>query len=84
MEQEPHNSFSSPSPQTTRLIEVLEVLEKDIKKQNSLKYTFYKGLLYGFGTVIGASVLVALFGGLLTSALQTIDKTGDATELLSD
>jgi len=39
MENESHNSYSNPSPQTTRLIEVLEVLEKKISKQNSLIFT---------------------------------------------
>ena len=66
METEPHNSFTNPSPQTTRLIEVLQDLELHIKRQNSLKYAFFKGLAYGFGMVIGATVLVAIFGSVIT------------------
>jgi hypothetical protein len=62
-----HNSFNNPSPQTTRLIEVLQDLEGNIKRQNSLKYTFLKGMIYGLGTVIGATVLVAIFGGILAT-----------------
>ena len=68
MEQEPHNSFTNPSPQTARLIEVLESLEKHIKRQNSLKHALVKGMIYGLGTVIGATILVAILGGLLSSA----------------
>ena len=67
MKEETHNSFQNPTPQTTRLIEVLETLETHIKRQNSLRYTFYKGILYGIGTVIGATILVALFGGVISN-----------------
>jgi len=72
MEQEPHNSFTNPSPQTTRLIEVLQNLESHIKRQNSLKYAFLKGMVYGLGTVIGATVLVAIFGGMIASTINTL------------
>jgi hypothetical protein len=71
MNEEPHNSFQNPSPQTTRLIEVLTTLEKDIKRQNSLKFIFIKGLIYGLGTVIGATVLVALLSSILASTIGT-------------
>lgn len=52
------------------LIEVLENLEEQIEKQNSLKSTFIRGAIYGLGTVIGATVLVALFGGMIASAIR--------------
>jgi hypothetical protein len=52
------------------LIEVLENLEAQIEKQNSLKSTFIKGAIYGLGTVVGATVLVALFGGVIASTLR--------------
>jgi hypothetical protein len=57
--------------QRDRLISVLENLEKHITRQNSLKLTFTKGLVYGVGTVIGASVLVALFGGVIAGVINT-------------
>lgn len=82
MNKESHNSFQNPTPQTTRLIEVLEVLEKDIRKQNSLRYAFYKGVLYGLGTVVGATILVALFGGMIASTINAIDSDIDTSELL--
>ena len=69
MEPDTNNSTQNPSPQTTRLIEVLTNLEGHIKRQNSLKYAFLKGVVYGLGTVIGATVLVAILGGLLASTI---------------
>ena len=69
---EPHNSFTNPTPQTARLIEVLEKLEADIKKQNSLKYALLRGMIYGLGTVIGATVLVALVGGIWAATIGKV------------
>lgn len=63
---------SDTSPQTARLIEVLQTLETHIQRQNSLKYAFLKGLMYGLGTVIGATVLVALFGGIIVATINTL------------
>jgi uncharacterized membrane protein YeiH len=67
METEPHNSYTNPSPQTTRLIEVLQDLETHIKRQNSLRFAFFRGLAYGFGMVLGATVLVAIFGSIVAT-----------------
>jgi hypothetical protein len=77
----PHNSFNNPTPQTARLIEVLEKLEERIKRQNSLKYALARGMVYGVGTVIGASVLVAVFGGILASTTDffSTDTTAPST-----
>tara|TARA_B100000508_G_scaffold23261_1_gene16273 strand:+ start:5899 stop:6165 length:267 start_codon:yes stop_codon:yes gene_type:complete len=86
MEQEPHNSFTNPSPQTTRLIEVLQSLETHIKRQNSLKYALVKGIFYGLGTVIGATILVALLGSIFSWTLENSDEQPEviksANELL--
>jgi hypothetical protein len=68
--------------QTDRLLEVLHVLETRIKKQNSFRNTFLKGLVYGLGTVIGATVLVALFGGIIATTLQTLTGEEISSELL--
>lgn len=67
MLEEPHTTHQDTSPHTARLIEVLTTLEHEIKRQNSLKFIFLKGTIYGLGTVIGATVLVALLGGIITS-----------------
>lgn len=66
-----HNNSANSSPQTTRLIEILETLETHIQRQNSLKYAFVRGMFYGLGTVIGATVLVALFGGTIVAVVNT-------------
>jgi hypothetical protein len=68
--------------QTDKLLEVLHVLETRIKKQNSFQNTFFKGLVYGLGTVIGATVLVALFGGIIATTLQTLTGEEISSELL--
>lgn len=59
------------SPQTTKLTEVLQTLDKHMEKQNSFKYAFLRGVIYGLGTVFGATVLVALLGGIIASAADT-------------
>lgn len=68
--------------QTNRLLEVLYTLETRIKRQNSYKNAFLKGLVYGLGTVIGATVLVALFGGMIAATLQTLTGEDINTEIL--
>ena len=68
--------------QTDKLLEVLHVLETRIEKQNSFRNAFLKGLVYGLGTVIGATVLVALFGGIIAATLQTLTGEEISSELL--
>jgi len=58
--------------QRDRLIEVLHSLEDHVRRQNSLKFTFLKGAVYGLGTVVGASILVALFGGLIATTVNSL------------
>jgi hypothetical protein len=78
------NTETSPNEkdQTDKLLEVLSVLESRIKKQNSYKNAFLKGLVYGLGTVIGATVLVALFGGVIAATLQTLTGQEIKSEIL--
>ncbi len=70
MEKEPE--LSIPDDQRARLITVLEELESHIIRQNSLKYTLARGVIYGLGTVIGATVLVALFGGAIATVVNSL------------
>ena len=52
------------------LTETLDKLEKEIARLNSLKFAILKGLMYGVGTVVGAT----LFGGIiLTILFNTFD-----------
>jgi hypothetical protein len=48
--------------QQQRLITVLGELEDEVEKQNSYSHIFVRGALYGLGTVIGATILIALLG----------------------
>lgn len=68
MENEP--DLSIPDDHRVRLITVLEELESQIIRQNSLRHAFAKGIVYGLGTVIGATVLVALFGGVIATTIN--------------
>jgi len=83
MENKIHDTETTqPVEQTDKLLEVLHVLETRIKKQNSFRNAFLKGLVYGLGTVIGATVLVALFGGIIAATLQTLTGEEINAELL--
>ena len=46
--------------QRERLIKVLGGLEDLTKRQVSLKFIFVRGIIYGLGTVIGATVLISI------------------------
>ena len=46
-------------------------LEEEVEKQNSWQRVFMRGALYGLGTVIGATILLALFGSLIAMAVDT-------------
>ncbi len=59
------------APEPPKLLEVLQSLDSHIQRQNSLKYAFVRGMVYGLGTVIGATVLVALLGSVFVSVLNT-------------
>lgn len=65
-----------------RLLEVLETLEHRIARQNSLKYSFARGVVYGLGTVVGASILVALFGGTIAAVLNNFSAEPVVSEQL--
>jgi len=57
------------------LKDVLVSLRSLIKKQVSLKFAFARGLIYGLGTVIGATVLIALITWLLGIFIQDVSGT---------
>jgi hypothetical protein len=57
--------------QRAKLITVLNELEDEIEEQNSLKHVFIRGALYGLGTVIGATILLALIGSVFAVTIRT-------------
>lgn len=61
--------------QQQRLITVLNELEEEVEKQNSWQRVFLRGALYGLGTVIGATILIAIFGSIFALAVETLGIT---------
>jgi hypothetical protein len=57
--------------QRARLITVLNELEDEVERQNSWKHVFLRGALYGLGTVIGATILLALIGSVFAITIKT-------------
>ena len=73
MKDEPqHTAPTEEENQQLRLITVLYSLEGLIKRQTSLKFAFLRGAVYGLGTVIGATLLIALFGGILAATIDSL------------
>lgn len=60
------------APSRERLIEVLQSLEAQIAWQTSLKWAFLRGVIYGLGTVIGATILLALLGGIFAATIESL------------
>lgn len=48
------------------LINEIKKLTLTINKTNGFWQTFLRGTIYGFGVVVGAALLVAIFVGILT------------------
>ncbi|MEN9922134.1 MAG: hypothetical protein RL097_410 [Candidatus Parcubacteria bacterium] len=62
----------TPTPtEQPHLLTVLQSLNVHIERQNSLKYAFVRGMVYGLGTVVGATVLVAILGSVIVGVLDT-------------
>lgn len=43
------------------LTKVLVDLKALLTKQTSLRFAFFRGILYGLGTVVGATILIGIF-----------------------
>lgn len=65
------SGYDKDETQQQRLITVLNELEEEVEKQNSWQHVFVRGALYGLGTVVGATVLLAFLGSLLAIAIDT-------------
>jgi hypothetical protein len=64
--------YDKDDTQQQRLITVLNELEDEIEEQNSWKHVFVRGALYGLGTVIGATVLLALLGSIIAITVKSL------------
>ncbi len=58
--------------QQQRLITVLGELEDEVEKQNSLWHVFIRGALYGLGTVIGATFLLAILASFIAIMIDQL------------
>lgn len=58
--------------QNERLLEVLGKVETQVARQTSFKLAFLRGMVYGLGTVIGATVLIAILGGILAGTIDSL------------
>jgi len=52
-------------------------------KQVSLRWNFYRGIIYGFGFFIGSALLIGIIVGLLSS-VNTIPIVGEYTAKIID
>jgi Domain of unknown function (DUF5665) len=66
------NGYDKDETQQQRLITVLTELEEEVEKQNSWQRVFARGALYGLGTVIGATILIALLGSIVAITVDTL------------
>ena len=66
--------------QRERLIKVLGGLETLTQKQVSVKFIFFKGVVYGLGTVIGATVLISIVSYLFVQIFGVTAIDADAIQ----
>ncbi len=64
--------YDKDETQQQRLITVLGELEDEVEKQNSWKHVFIRGALYGLGTVLGATLLLAILGSIVALAVDAL------------
>lgn len=66
------SGYDKSETQQQRLITVLGELEDEVEKQNSYSHIFVRGALYGLGTVIGATLLLAILGSTAAVVIRTL------------
>lgn len=56
-----------------KMTKALDKLSKNLTKYTSYKQVFYRGLIQGLGTALGATILTALVIGLAINLLNKVD-----------
>lgn len=51
----------------------IKKLDKDIVKTNSFRYVFLKGILWGVGTTLGATMVAAVIITLLSRIISSVN-----------
>lgn len=79
----------SDAPEETQLSEHLEQLAKELTQYTSYRAVFLRGIVYGVGTAIGASIIAAILvsaGYYFSRPLDTVENlpalSRDAVEAL--
>jgi len=49
-------------------------LNKNLERQNSFGFTLLKGVFWGVGTVIGASIVAGILIAILHKTINTVDE----------
>jgi len=66
--------------QQQKIIEQLDVLNKEIARQNSLRARFLIGIVYGVGFFVGSAIIATIAFGILGPLFANIDWIRNAFE----
>ena len=66
--------------QRDKIIDQLQLLNVEMKQQNSVGYIFMKGIIYGVGFFIGSAVIATIAFGVLSPWVGQIDWIRDNFE----
>ena len=66
--------------QREEIIAQLEVLNKAVARQNSVRHIFMTGIIYGIGFVVGSVILATIVLGILVPFVQDIPWLADTFE----
>jgi hypothetical protein len=67
--------------QRGEIIQNLEILNAQVKKQNSILHTFIVGIVYGIGFLIGSAILATIVLGILGPIVVQIPGVRQAFEM---
>lgn len=65
--------MSELSEQRDQIIEQLEELNDKIRVQNSVRHTFFKGIIYGVGVFIGSAIVATILLGVISPWFGEVD-----------
>lgn len=60
-----------PKKKPDKITSILENIDRELHRQNSLGYIFLQGLVRGLGTALGATILVALVTSITIHFAET-------------
>jgi hypothetical protein len=64
----------------TEVVEQLELLNKKVAEQNTIRRIFFTGIIYGIGFFIGSAIIATLAFGILSPWLGKIEWVHDNFE----